>query len=182
MVFEETLEGKTIRSGDIIATVDGGASLYGFLFKLIGIIVPGRPDHVAVYLGPDGMCVEAGPRGVNQFRFFDAHWDTEKMLGQRSIVDSLYGLRSLIEGRVTDVGSEKAIRSEIHRYVLEQVGKPYNIFFCDPYREDSFYCSQLVFSAYRKVGIAIQFGIIHPAFHVNIVTPEDVWKASRPLN
>jgi hypothetical protein len=182
MVFEETLEGKTIRTGDIVGTVDGGASLYGFLFKIIGDTIPGRPDHVAVYLGPDGICVEAGPRGVNLFRFFDARWDTERMLGQRGIVDSLYGLGDLVEGRVPDTVSEKIIRSKIRHYVLEHIGKPYNLMFRDPDGEKSFYCSQLVYSVYRKVGIVIPFGSLHPTFHDPIITPEDVWNASNPLS
>jgi len=181
MIFQEVLEGKDIRTGDIIATVDGGASLYGFLFKIIGVLIPGKPDHIVLYVGPDGLCMEAGPKGVNTFNVPGGRWNAEEMLGQRGIVDRLYGVGSLLKGRVTDTTVEDAAREAVRSFLLDQVGKPYNWDFFDPDREDAFYCSQLAYAAYKRVGInvnVIESGLLHPLFLERIVTPEEVWKAT----
>jgi hypothetical protein len=181
MIYSEILEGKSISSGDIIATVDGGeGSFYGALFKLIGAIIPGKPDHIIMYLGPDGICVEAGPKGVNLFGFFDGRWDAEQMRLQRGILDKLYGVGSLMEGRITDPLEEEAARSVIRSFLLNQIGKPYNWNFLDPDQKDSFYCSQLAYVAYKRIGInldTISGPSLHPMIPNKIVTPEEVWKA-----
>ena len=182
-VFEETLEGLTVRTGDIIGTVDGNASLYGLLFKIIGEIVPGRPDHIAIYLGPDGICVEAAPRGVNLFRFFGGRWDTKRMQGQRDVVDSLYGVGSLLQGRFPNPKQEEDARETVRSFVLDQIGKRYNMNFLDVDSEEDFYCSQLAYAAYKRVGLDMNVaaaGSLHPKFLNRIVTPEEVWNACCP--
>lgn len=42
-------------------------------------------------------------------------------------------------------------------YALKQIGKNYNSDFIDKLTEESFYCSQLVWAAYKKAGIQIDF-------------------------
>lgn len=178
-VFEERLESHPVRTGDLIATVDGGASFYGMLFKVIGELIPGRPDHLALYLGPDGICAEAGPRGVILFRFFDGHWDAARMLGQRGVADTFFGVRPLPLARA----HERAMRSAARNFVLDQLGKPYNLNFSDPDREDAFYCSQLACAACKAAGIHLNIDEgknLHPLLPQRIVTPEEVWKACAP--
>lgn len=184
MIFSERLEGKTIRTGDIIATVDGGGSIYGALFHLIGEIVPGKPDHMALYLGPDGICVEAAPKGVNLFRFFRGRWDAERMQRQRGVVDKLYGLGDAVGGRLDDPGKSDAVREAVRAFVLDQVGKPYNMNFLEPEQDLAFYCSQLVFAAYKKVGIDLHSACtpaLHPLLPAKVITPEEIWRGLRAI-
>ena len=178
MVCHELLEGRLIRTGDLIGTVDGGASLYGFLFRVIGVLIPGKPDHIAIYLGPDGICAEAGPMGVNLFRFPGGKWNAALMRGQREIIDTLFGVCSPIDGRPDDAA--EAAREAVRSFVLDQLGKPYNWNFGDPYREDKFYCSQLAYAAYQSAGIILRTPADarpHPVLPETIITPEEVWKA-----
>ena len=183
MVFEEMLEGTVIRTGDIIATVDGGASIYGALFRLIGEIVTGKPDHLVLYLGPDGICVEAAPRGVNLFRFFGGRWDSRRMQGQRGVVDKLYGTGDAVGGRLDDPGKSDAVREAVRAFVLDQVGKPYNMNFLEPEQEHVFYCSQLVWAAFHKAGVDLHpkfTAWLHSLLPHRVITPEEVWRAIHP--
>ena len=57
------IDGLTVRTGDLICTSTGGQSMPGGLFwKLFGELVYGEVDHIAVYVGPGGRCVEAGAK------------------------------------------------------------------------------------------------------------------------
>jgi len=178
MIYHEALEGHSLRTGDLIATVDGGGTFYGALFGLIGMLIPGKPDHIVLYLGPDGLCVEAGPRGVNLFRFFNERWDSDRMQGQRGIVDAIYGFGNLARARIPDPAHEFAARQVIRNYVLEQVGKPFNWDFNDPDNEEAFYCSQLAYAAFKRAWIQVNVAIgakVHPSLLHRLVTPEAVW-------
>jgi hypothetical protein len=184
MIFEESLEGRPVRSGDIIATVDGGeGSFSGALFKLLGVMIPGKPDHIVLYLGPDGICIEAGPKDVNLFRFFDGKWDAHRMERQRGIVDKLYGVGSLVPKTAAGTFAEDAARRTVRAFLLEQAGKPYNWDFLDPDQEEAYYCSQLAYAAYWCVGVNLNVsaeGSLHPKFLNRIVTPGEVWNSVRP--
>lgn len=64
MIYSHTINGLPIKAGDLICTVDGGASfLAGQCRWLVGKILPGDLDHIIIYLGPEGQCVEAGRPG-----------------------------------------------------------------------------------------------------------------------
>ena len=184
-VFKETLEGKKISTGDIIATVDGEASFYGLFSKIIGELIPGRPDHIVIYLGPVGICIEAAPKGVDLFRFFGERWDAQRMKERRGMVDTLFGIGNILRGRYPDPIKEEKVQETVRTFALDQVGKRYNMNFLDVDGENSFYCSQLAYAAYKRVGINLNVtggGGFHPKFLSRIITPEEVWKACTPLS
>jgi len=179
-IFEELLDGRPVSTGDLIGTVDGGASLNGMLFKVIGELIPGKPDHIAIYLGPHGICAEAAPKGVHLFRFFKGRWDSDRMEGQRGIVDKLYGIRSCLREGLSSQKGENAARAVVRDYVLAQMGKPYNLNFAATDQEKAFYCSQLAWAAYRQAGVDLwpkPGAKRHPLLPKGVITPEDVWRA-----
>ena len=64
MIYTYQIEGLTLQTGDVICTMNGRPDILpGQFWWLVGKLVPGDVDHVAVYLGPDGRCAEAGARG-----------------------------------------------------------------------------------------------------------------------
>ncbi|MFT3893039.1 MAG: hypothetical protein QM730_15525 [Anaerolineales bacterium] len=72
MIYTYEIEGIALQTGDIICTMNGKPDILpGEFWRLVGRLVPGDVDHVAVYLGPQGRCVEAGARGVIKFTVFD---------------------------------------------------------------------------------------------------------------
>ena len=80
MIYTYEIEGLTLQTGDIICTMNGKPDILpGEFWRFVGRLVPGDVDHVAIYLGPSGRCVEAGARGVNKFTVFDGQWNTERM-------------------------------------------------------------------------------------------------------
>ena len=65
MIYRYQIDGLTVQTGDLICTVDGqGGTALGAFWRTIGKVVPGTVDHVAIYVGPRGRCVEAVPAGV----------------------------------------------------------------------------------------------------------------------
>jgi hypothetical protein len=60
-----------------------------FLF-LFGQLIYGDVDHIAVYVGPGGRCVEAGAKyRVVTFEIAENTWDAEKMTDDRGyLIDS----------------------------------------------------------------------------------------------
>ena len=46
--------------------------LPGEFWRLVGRLVPGDVDHVMMYVGPGGRCIEAGSRGVIAFDMPDS--------------------------------------------------------------------------------------------------------------
>ena len=68
MIHTYQIEGITLQTGDVICTMNGKPDILpGEFWRLVGRLVPGDVDHVAIYLGPDGRCIEAGTRGVITF-------------------------------------------------------------------------------------------------------------------
>ena len=57
------------------------------------------------------------------------------------------------------IGEENEIRVGVAAYCLSQLGKPYNLNFLDPEREDAFYCSQLAYKAYQPWHINLNTGL-----------------------
>ncbi|MCL4824625.1 MAG: hypothetical protein KJZ57_10445, partial [Anaerolineales bacterium] len=65
MIHTYEINGVPMQTGDIICTMNGKPDILpGEFWRLIGRLVPGDVDHIAVYLGPDGRCIESGAKGV----------------------------------------------------------------------------------------------------------------------
>ena len=63
MIYTYQIDGLAIQTGDIICTMNGKPDILpGEFWRLLGRLVPGDVDHIAIYLGPDGKCIEAGAR------------------------------------------------------------------------------------------------------------------------
>ncbi|MBN1842543.1 MAG: hypothetical protein JW883_09730 [Deltaproteobacteria bacterium] len=80
----------TVETGDLICTTDGNPSfLMGQFWWFIGKLIAGEVDHIFVYVGPKGRCVEAGAKGkVITFSVHDHHWYAASMFAQRNMTDS----------------------------------------------------------------------------------------------
>lgn len=178
MIHTYQIERLTLQTGDIICTMNGKPDILpGEFWRLVGRLVPGDVDHVAIYLGPDGRCVEAGARGVITFNA-PGNWDTERMAPQRGLLfDSLYGVSSPLDGLQLSENDEHEMRIKVASYALAQVGKPYNLNFLNAETEESFYCSQLAYKAYQQVGIDLNTGLAMeqlPGTNA-IIYPQEIW-------
>lgn len=179
MIYEYQTNGLEIKTGDLICTADGGDSdIRGQFWRLVGKLIPGEVDHIVVYVGPEGRCVEAGAKG--SVIMFDAGntWYAEKMKEERGgLVDTFYGIAYPLADRGLSNLDSNAIRERVAEYCLAQVGKPYNINFLNSATEDAFYCSQLAYMAYRKQGIDLNTGIGIPNIPgtKSIIFPQEIW-------
>lgn len=176
------IDGLTVRTGDLICTNTGGQSMPGGLFwKLFGQVIYGDVDHIAVYVGAGGRCVEAGAKlRVVTFEITDNTWDASKMTDMRGpILDSLYGVAYPLAGRSLTQEEEDRIRESVARYCIRQAEakKPYNAIFIDSQTEDSFYCSQLAYKAYLKEGIDLNTntGVPDVPGTESIIFPQEIW-------
>ena len=200
MIYTYQIEGIGLQTGDIICTMNGKPDILpGEFWRLVGRLVPGDVDHVAIYLGPNGRCIEAGARGVITFDIPQGIWDTERMARQRGLLfDTFYGVASPIDGLLASEDEEPEMRARVAEYCLAQVGRPYNLNFLNPETEAAFYCSQLAYKAYKEIGLDLNTGlameqlpgtngIIYPqeiwngfphraAKQAPVVAPEGVWK------
>ena len=152
--------------------------LPGEFWRLIGQLVPGDVDHVAVYLGPHGRCAEAGARGVITFDVPDGRWDTERMARQRGLLfDTFYGIASPLDTLADSEEEERQMRETIATYVLAQIGKQYNLNFLNSETEEAFYCSQLAYKAYQSVGINLNTGLAMEQLPGTnqIIYPQEIW-------
>jgi hypothetical protein len=185
MIHAFTIDGLRVQTGDLICTTDGGgADLKGQYWRLIGKLIPGDVDHIVVYVGPEGLCVEAGATGkVISFDMTGHHWDAAGMLERRGFLDVLYGVAYPLEGRGLDEARATEIREGAAAYCLEQarLGKPYNLNFLDSSTEKAFYCSQLAYAAYRPHGIDLNTGQGVPEIPgtESIIFPQEIWSGCR---
>jgi hypothetical protein len=183
MVHTYEIDGLPVKTGDLICTRDGGDSiLAGQFWRFIGKLVPGDVDHIAIYTGPGGKCVEAGAKGcVVSFEVYDGTWDSERMMDQRMIEDDLYGIAYPLEGKAQSQEEEALIRQSVAEYCLCQARarKPYNINFLNSSTDDAFYCSQLAYKAYLRHGIDLNTGKSVGALPGtgSIVFPQEVWES-----
>jgi cell wall-associated NlpC family hydrolase len=179
MVYTYQIEGIALQTGDIICTMNGKPDILpGEFWRLIGRLVPGDVDHVAIYLGPNGRCVEAGARGVINFDIPNGSWNTERMARQRGLLfDTFYGVASPIDNLQVSEEEEIEMRSRVALYCLGQVGKPYNLNFLNPEREEAFYCSQLAYKAYQQIGIDLNTGLAMEQLPGTngIIYPQEIW-------
>jgi hypothetical protein len=179
MIYTYEIEGILVQTGDIICTMNGKPNILpGEFWLFVGRLVPGDVDHVAIYLGPDGRCVEAGARGVALFDIPHGHWDTERMALQRGLLfDTFYGVVSPLDALGLSEGDEYEMRIKVAAYCLAQVGKPYNLNFLNSEHEESFYCSQLAYKAYQQVGIDLNTALAMeqiPGTNA-IIYPQEIW-------
>ena len=174
MIYTYQIEGLTLQTGDVICTMNGKPDILpGQFWWLVGKLVPGDVDHVAIYLGPDGRCVEAGARGVITFDVPHGHWDTENMALQRGLLfDTLYGVASPLDGLQLSEEEEYEMREKVGEYCLAQVGKSYNINFLNAETEVSFYRESSV-----QIGIDLNTGLAMEQLPGTnyIIYPQEIW-------
>lgn len=179
LIHSYKINGLALQTGDIICTTDGQeGSLAGQFWRLIGKLIPGEVDHVAIYVGPDDRCVEAGQKGVITFNIGGDRWDAAAMHDQRgSLVDTLCGVVYPLEGQDLSADEEAHIRSSVARYCLAQVGKEYSIDFLHPEQEEKFYCSQLLYKAYQPFDINLNTDKEVPNLlgTSSIIFPHEIW-------
>lgn len=179
MIHTYQIEGLTLQTGDIICTTNGKPDILpGEFWRLVGRLVPGDVDHVAVYIGPGGRCVESGSRGVISFNVHNRAWDTEFMAPKRGLLfDTFYGAAYPLGGLQLSEEEEGQLRARVAQYCLSQIGKPYNLNFLNAEIEDAFYCSQLAYKAYQQVGINLNTGLAMEQFPGTnaIVYPQEIW-------
>jgi Uncharacterized distant relative of cell wall-associated hydrolases len=179
MIYTYQIEGIPVQTGDIICTMNGKPDILpGEFWRFVGRLVPGDVDHVAIYLGPNGRCIEAGARGVITFDVPRGHWNTERMALQRGLLfDTFYGIASPLDGLPISEDEEVEMRSRVAAYCRAQIGKPYNLNFLDAETEESFYCSQLAYKAYQQLGIDLNTGLTLEQFPGTnaIIYPQEIW-------
>jgi hypothetical protein len=179
MIYRYKINGVPVQSGDIICTTDGQPDLLpGEFWRLIGRLLPGDVDHIVIYIGPQGKCIEAGGRGVSTFEMPGGIWDSAQNLLRRGmLVDTFYGISYPLKAHKLAASLERRKREEIVAYCLGQLGKPYNLNYLDPEREDAFYCSQLAYKAYQRHGINLNIGLSMSNLPGSdrIVYPQEIW-------
>jgi hypothetical protein len=182
MIYTYQIEGIPLQTGDIICTMNGKPDILpGQFWWLVGRLVPGDVDHVAIYTGPEGRCVEAGAHGVIKFTVFKGQWDAQRMARRRGhLFDTFYGIASPLDGLGLPEEEEHILRAKVAEYCLAQVGKPYNLNFLKSDTEEAFYCSQLAYKAYQQIGINLNTGLAMeqiPGTNA-IVFPQEIWDGS----
>jgi hypothetical protein len=179
MIYAYAIDGVPVQTGDLICTSNGNLEILpGQFWRLIGWLVPGDVDHIVVYTGPEGRCVEAGARGVIAFEMRGGCWQCDHLIVERGLlVDSFYGAAYPLKDRQLSASEEAHIRADIGAYCLAQLGKPYNLNFLDIEREDAFYCSQLAYKAYQRHGIDLNtcLGVPDLPGSERIVYPQEIW-------
>lgn len=161
MIHTYEINGIPVKTGDIICTMNGKPNILpGEFWRLVGRLVPGDVDHIAIYLGPDGRCVEAGALGVTLFEIHDGHWDAEHTMPERGmLVDTFYGVAYPLKDIGLSHEEEATIREGVMAYCIAHLGRPYNLNFLDPDTDQAFYCSQLAYKAYMEFGINLNTGM-----------------------
>jgi hypothetical protein len=161
MIYSYSINGLPVKTGDVICTMNGKPNILpGEFWRLVGRLVPGDVDHVAIYLGPEGRCVEAGALGVATFEVHHGLWQPEHNMAERgTLIDTFYGVAYPLAEIGLTRDEEDLIRVSVAEFCLANIGKPYNLNFLDPDRGDAFYCSQLVYKAYLPYGINLNTGL-----------------------
>jgi len=179
-IHKEIINGLEVKTGDLICTTDGGETfMAGQIWRLIGKLIPGDVDHIAIYVGPNGRCVEAGAKlKVVAFDVPNGNWNADIMAEQRGhLMDTIYGVAYPLAGRNFTPEKEAQVREKVAAYCLAQIGKPYNINFLDSATEKAFYCSHLAYKAYLQHDIDLNSGREIPDIPgtASIIFPQEVW-------
>ncbi len=179
MIYSTVINSLPLQTGDIICTMNGKPDILpGEFWRLVGRLVPGDVDHVVIYLGPGGRCVESAALGVAAFDVHGGVWDSDHSMPERgNLVDTFYGVAYPLEGRGLSHEMEDQIREDIAAFCLSQIGKPYNLNFLNSNTEDAFYCSQLAYRAYLRCGINLNTGLAMEALPGTnwIIYPQEIW-------
>ncbi len=179
MIHTYQINGLPLKTGDIICTMNGKPDILpGEFWRLVGRLVPGDVDHVVIYLGPHGRCIEAAALGVATFEVHDGLWDSDHSMTERgNLVDTFYGVAYPLEGRGLSSEMEEQIREDIAAFCLSQVGKPYNLNFLNSDTDEAFYCSQLAYRAYLRCGINLNTGLAMESLPGTnwIIYPQEIW-------
>jgi hypothetical protein len=179
MIYTYEIDGLPAETGDLICTMNGKPEILpGEFWRLVGQLVPGEVDHIAVYIGPEGRCVEAGGLGVITFDVRDGLWDSEQRMAERGgVFDSFHGMAYPLAGRGLSPELEEQIRADVAAFCLAQVGKPYNLNFLNPDTDAAFYCSQLAYRAYLRCGINLNTGLSMESLPGTdrIIYPQEIW-------
>jgi hypothetical protein len=179
MIHTYEINGLPVKTGDIICTMNGKPNILpGEFWRLVGRLVPGDVDHIAIYLGPEGRCVEAGALGVITFEIHAGCWDAEHTMSERGmLVDTFYGVAYPLDKIGLTRDEENDIRAGVAAFCLANLGKPYNLNFLNPDEENAFYCSQLAYKAYLPFGINLNTGLameMLPGTN-QIIYPQEIW-------
>jgi hypothetical protein len=181
-VYSYTINELPVQTGDLICTSDAGGALQaGQFWRLIGKLIPGEIEHIAIYVGPGDRCVEVGARGhVVAYELGGHTWNAHGMIDQRGlVVDSFYGIAYPLEGRGLPEQKIEEIRKSVAEYCLHQAEtrKPYNLNFLDSKTEEAFYCSQLAYKAYLRHDIDLNTGLEIPAVPGtgSVIFPQEIW-------
>ena len=185
MVYQYLINNLSVQTGDIICTVDGNeasSDLKGEFWRVLGKLIPGDVDHIIVYVGPEGGCIEAAAKGyVNRFQVQNNIWDYRQMSDQRGgVIDTLYGIAYPLHNVQKPIEEINAIREAVGKYCNDQADSKakYNLNFLNSNTDNTFYCSQLAYRAYLKYGINLNTGIGIP--HIpgteSIIFPQEVWE------
>ncbi len=183
MIYTHHISSIPLQTGDIIGTTDIELEIQaGEFWRLLGRLMPGPVDHIAIYTGPGGRCVESGGRGVITFDIDEGGWLSGKMSKHRGrFLDQFYGVAYPLAGRGLSEEEEIQIRENVAEYCLKQAQahKRYNLNFLDSETEESFYCSQLAYKAYIQHGINLNTGAGVPNLPgtSSIVFPQEIWNA-----
>lgn len=179
-VYSYQINHLPVQTGDILCTTDGGGEILpGEFWRLIGKLLPGDVDHIALYLGPGGRCIESGALGVITFDVEGGIWDGVKMSSQRGLlIDTLYGVAYPLAKLKLPGPEEQRIRAAIAAFCLAQIGKPYNVNFFNLESEHAYYCSQLAYKAYQPHGINLNAGMSIPALPgtEGAIYPQEIWE------
>jgi hypothetical protein len=179
MIHSYVVNGLPVKTGDIVCTRNGKPNLLpGEFWRIVGMLVPGDVDHIAIYLGPDGRFVEAGALGVMTFEIHDGLWYPEHNMVERgTLVDTFYGVAYPLDGIGLNHEQEVEIRTGVAEYCLAHLHRPYNLNFFDPEREDAFYCSQLAYKAYLPHGVNLNKGMFMEQLPGTnqIIFPQEIW-------
>ncbi len=154
MIHTHTFNGLTVQTGDILCMRNGARyNWFSRFWAMVGYLVPGPVDHTALYVGPDGRCVEALTKGVIDFVMPGNRWEAKRVAAKRLYYDTLIGVAYPLQGLNLSSQAEARIRTGVAAYSLAQVGKPYNANFLNTVTDEAFYCSQLIYLAYREFGV-----------------------------
>jgi len=180
MIHTYSINGVPLSTGDLICTTNGDETVIGGqIWRLIGKLIPGEVDHVAMYVGPNGRCVESGAKLKAIAYSADSVWNSSAMAAARGVHDTFYGIVYPLNGSKLSDSEQKKIRISVANYCIAQVnaGKPYNLNFLDSEREDSFYCSQLFYKAFQKHGINLntEKDVPQIPFTKSIIFPQEIW-------
>ena len=104
MIYEYEISGLKLQTGDLICATDGDdADLNGQFWRLLGKLMLGDVEHIVVYVGPGGRCVEAGAKGmVIALDMIGSTWDSRKITEQGGGCSLMRSMGSLIPSRGRD--------------------------------------------------------------------------------